>query len=106
MPLDTDNLTTVLGPVTGSGPTTLTVTASRSMSLTIGCIGKGRLTVKGALSAAAGAVLCSDASRSRDAFARYYCAHVSARPGEQIKLRVLTGTKTTWDIRVDGDPAR
>jgi hypothetical protein len=70
------------------------------MSITIGCIGKGKLIVTGALSA--GAVLCHKASRSRGAFVDYYWAHVSAPPGQDIKLRVSTGTKTMWDVRVDG----
>jgi hypothetical protein len=73
------------------------------MSLTMGCIGKGTLTVSsGPLSA--GAVLCSDASLSRGDFGGYYWAHVAARPGERIKLRVVADAKTIWDIRVDGLP--
>jgi hypothetical protein len=96
---DQNYLTAVLGPVTGAGSRTLTVTASRSMSLTMGCIGKGMLTVSGLLS---GAVLCYDASLSRGAFASYYWVHMPVRPGERIKLRVVAGAKTIWDVRVDG----
>ncbi|HUC25011.1 MAG TPA: hypothetical protein VMA73_20060 [Streptosporangiaceae bacterium] len=99
---DPNNLTTVLGPVTGTGSRTLTVTASGSMSVTIGCIGKGMLTVSGPLSA--GAVLCSDTSSSGGIFSGYYWAHVRARPGERIKLRVVADAKTIWDIRVGGLP--
>ena len=99
---DPYNLTAVLGPVTGTGSRTLTVTASRSMSVTIGCIGKGMLTISGPLSA--GAVLCSDAHVSRGVFSSYYWAHVRARPGERITLRVAADAKTIWDIRVDGLP--
>ena len=72
------------------------------MSVTIGCIGKGVLTISGTLRA--GAVLCSDASVSRGAFSGYYWAHVRARPGERIKLHVAADAKTIWDIRVDGLP--
>ena len=99
---DPNYLTAVLGPVTGTGSRTLRVTASRSMSLTMGCIGKGTLIVLGPLSA--GAVLCGDASLSRGAFGGYYWSHVSARPGERITLRVVADAKTIWDIRVDGLP--
>lgn len=102
MPLDQNYLTTVLGPVTGVGSRTFTVPASRSMSLTLACIGKGVLEVFGPLSA--GAVLCYDASLSRGVFASYYWAHVRVRPGERIKLRVVARAKTIWDIRVDGLP--
>lgn len=102
MPADPNALTVVLGPVTGTGSKTLTVTASRSMSLTIGCFGKGVLTVSGPLSA--GAVLCYDADRSRGTFAGYYWSHVQARQGERIKLRVAADARTTWDIRIDGLP--
>jgi hypothetical protein len=102
MPLDPFNLTAALGPVTGTGSGTLTVTASRTMSLTMGCIGKGILTVSGPLSA--GAVLCHDARSGRGAFASYYWAHVRAQRGERIKLRVDADAKTIWDIRVGGLP--
>lgn len=102
MPADPNNLTALLGPVTGTGSRALTVTASGSMSLTMGCIGKGMLAISGPLSA--GPVLCHDASRSRGAFASYYWAHVSARPGERLKLRVVADAKTIWVIRLDGLP--
>jgi hypothetical protein len=98
---DQNYLTAAFGPVTGAGSRTLTVTASRSMSLTMGCIGKGMLTVSGLLS---GAVLCYDASLSRGAFASYYWGHMPVRPGERIRLRVVAGAKTIWDVRVDGLP--
>lgn len=98
---DQNYLTAVLGPVTGAGSRTLTVTASRSMSLTMGCIGKGTLTVSGLLS---GAMLCYDASLSRGAFGGYYWAHMPVRPGERINLHVVAGAKTIWAIRVDGLP--
>jgi hypothetical protein len=102
MPFDANNLSAVLGPTTGTGSRTLTVTASHSMSITLGCIGKGMLTVVGPLSA--GAVLCGDASSSEGSFAGYYWSHVPVRPGERIRLRVVTDATTIWDIRVDGVP--
>jgi hypothetical protein len=98
---DPDNLTAVLGPVTGTGSRTLTVTASRSMSLTVGCIGKGMLEVSGLLS---GAFLCFAASRSAGAFGGWYWSHLPVRPGERIKLRVVADAKTILDIRVDSLP--
>jgi hypothetical protein len=98
---DPNSLTAVLGPVTGTGSSTLLVTASRSMSLTMGCIGTGMVTVSGLLS---GAMLCSGASTSRGAFAGYFWSHMRVRPGERIKLHVAAGAKTIWDIRVDGLP--
>jgi hypothetical protein len=98
---DSNNLTAVLGPVTGTGSRMLTVPASRSMSLTVGCIGKGVVEVRGLLS---GAELCKDASIGRGAFGGWYWAHLPVRPGEHIKLRVVADARTTWDIRVDGLP--
>jgi hypothetical protein len=71
------------------------------MSLTMGCIGKGMLTVYGLLS---GAMLCYGASLSRGAFGGWYWAHMPVRPGERIELRVVADAKTIWDIRVDGLP--
>ena len=71
------------------------------MSLTMGCIGKGMLTVSGLLS---GAMLCYDAGLSRGTFGGYYWAHMPVRPGERISLRIVAGAKTSWDIRVDGLP--
>lgn len=102
MPPDLNYLTVVLGPVTGTGPRTLTVTASLTMSVTMACIGKGMLTVRGPLRA--GAVLCSGTGRNRGAFVSYYWPHVRAQPGERIKLRVVADAKTIWDIRVAGLP--
>ena len=99
---DQNYLTAVLGPVTGAGSRTLTVTASRSMSLTMGCIGKGTLIVLGSLSA--GAVLCSGTSLGRGTFAGYYWSQLPVRPGERFRLRVVADAKTIWDIRVDGLP--
>lgn len=99
---DQNSLTAVLGPVTGTGTRTITVTASRSMSLTMGCIGKGALIVRGRLSA--GEVLCSSASVGRGTFLGYYWSHVRAEPGERLRLRVVADAKTIWDIRVDGLP--
>jgi hypothetical protein len=101
MPPDPNNLTAVLGPVTGSGSRTLTVTASRSMSLTMGCIGKGMLTVYGLLS---GAGFCGGPNSSGNTFGGYYWGHMPVRPGERIQLRVVADAKTTWVIRVDGLP--
>ncbi len=71
------------------------------MSLTMGCIGKGMLTVSGRLS---GAMLCYNASLSQGAFGGYYWAHMQVRPGESFKLHVVAEAKTTWDVRVDGLP--
>jgi hypothetical protein len=102
MPFGVNNLSAVLGPITGTGSRTLTVTASRAMSITMGCIGKGMLIIVGPLSA--GAVLCGDASSSEGSFASYYWSHVSVRPGERIRLRVVTDATTLWDVRVDGAP--
>jgi hypothetical protein len=98
---DPNHLTTVLGPLTGIGSRTLTVAARRSMSLTMGCIGKGELMVTGLLS---GGSLCSDTSISRGTFSGWYWAHLPVRPGERIKLRVVAHAKTIWDIRVGGLP--
>lgn len=94
-------LTTVVGPVTGTGSRTMTVKASYSMSLTVGCIGKGALTVTGLVS---GTLLCSGASTGRGIFGSWYWAHLPVRPGERIKLHVVADAKTMWDIRVDGLP--
>jgi hypothetical protein len=96
---DQNYLTAVLGPVTGVGSRTLTVTASRSMSLTMGCIGKGMLTVSGLLS---GAVYCPGGGPG--VFGGSYWANLPVRPGERIRLRIVADAKTTWDIRVDGLP--
>jgi hypothetical protein len=100
---DSNNLTAVLGPVTGTGSRMLTVPASRSMSLTVACIGKGIVEVRGLLS---GAELCKGASIGRGAFGGWYWAHLEVRPGEHIKLRVVADARTVWDIRVDGLPRR
>jgi hypothetical protein len=86
MPPDANNLTPALGPVTGTGSTTFTVTATRSMSLTMGCIGTGILTVLGPLS---GEVMCDGPSLGRGTFAGYYWSHLRARPGERLRLRIL-----------------
>jgi hypothetical protein len=80
---------------------TLTVKASRSMSLTVACIGKGMLEVTGRLS---GAFRCSGDRIGRGAFGGWYFTHLRVRPGERIKLRVHAEAKATWDIRVDGSP--
>jgi hypothetical protein len=56
------------------------------MSITMGCIGKGTLTVAGPLSAGAALRGGGDAA---GAFSSYYWSHVFwVRPGERIKLRL------------------
>jgi len=102
MPPDSNELSTVLGPVTGVGSRSLTVAASRQMSITMACIGKGELIVAGLLSA--GAVLCGSPNGA-GSFAGYYWSDVSwVRPGEKIHLRIAADATTIWDIRVDGLP--
>jgi hypothetical protein len=96
---DPNQLSAVLGPVTGHGSTTLTVTATRSMSLTVGCIGKGMLEVTGLLS---GSEKCLGARIGRGAFGGWYFTHLRVRPGERLKLRVRARAASIWDIRVDG----
>jgi hypothetical protein len=99
---DPNGLSAVLGPVTGMGSRTLTVTASREMSITVGCIGKGTLVISGPLSL--GAELCGGPDAAGTFGGGYWSDLWWVRSGERMRLQVHADAKTIWDIRVDGLP--
>lgn len=95
MPLPQANLVTVLGPVTGTGPRTITLTARHVMSYTLGCLGHHMVWLRGAASFA---VQCEDGG--------VFAGGTSRTPGHDtgakvVSLHVAAPSGTTWELRVD-----
>ena len=94
------NLTTILGPVTGTGPATLTITARRAVSITLGCRGKGLVWVRSPVGAFAAA--CGNGG----AFAGELDPHTRMAAGQRITIRIIAPAHVTWELRVDGTPLK
>lgn len=92
------NLTTILGPVTGTGPTTLTITARQAVSITLACRGKGLAWVRSPVAAFAAA--CGNGG----AFAGELDPHTRIAAGQRITIRIIAPAHVTWELRVDGTP--
>jgi hypothetical protein len=90
---------TILGPVTGTGTETLTVSARPGMSMTLGCIGTGLVWVKS--TAGSFAAACAD-DGGTFAGGRNRATHL--RPGQKIAVHVVAAAGTRWELRIDGTP--
>ncbi len=94
------NLTTILGSVTGTGPTTLTITARQAVSVTLGCRGKGLVWVRSPVGAFA--VVCGNGG----AFAGGLDPNTRMAAGQRITIRIIAPAHVTWELRVDGTPLK
>jgi len=98
MPLPQANLVTVLGPVTGAGTRTLTITARHTLSYTLGCRGHDIVWLRTTPNIAGFAVHCGDGGE----FAGESAMTPGRAAGTRLSLRITAPSGTTWELRVDG----
>jgi hypothetical protein len=100
MPLPQANLATVLGPVTGTGPATITLTARYVLSYTLGCLGHHVVWLRTTPKIASFAVQCGDGG--------VFAGESGTVPGREataeVSLRIAAPSGTIWELRVDGSP--
>lgn len=94
------NLTTILGPVTGTGSRSVTVGARRSVSITLGCLGKGLVWVRSPVGTFAAA--CGDGG----VFAGGLDSDTHMAAGQRVTIRIIAPAHVTWELRVDGTPLK
>ena len=100
MPLPRANLVTVLGPVTGTGPATITLTARHVLSYTLGCLGHHMVWLSTTPKIASFAVHCGDGG----VFGGESSRTPGRETGARVSLRIVAPSGTVWDLRVDGSP--
>jgi hypothetical protein len=90
--------TTILGPVSGSGSKTFTISARPGIAIWLGCIGKGmvRMTLPKAVGAICG--------RSGNAFAGGLTQQTHYRRGQKLTVRIVGPATGSWEFRIDGRP--
>lgn len=91
------NYTTILGPVTGVGSRTFTISARPGIAAWLGCIGKGLVWLRSPLAFAAA---CGDGG----VFAGGLTQPMHLRPGQKVTVRVVAPATTRWELRIDGTP--
>ncbi len=96
--LDKPGYTTILGPVTGSGTRTFTISARPGIAAWLGCIGKGLAWLRSPVGTFAAG--CSDGG----VFAGGVTQPTSVRPGQKVTVRVVAPPTTRWQLRIDGTP--
>jgi hypothetical protein len=92
------NYTTILGPVTGTGPRIFIIPARPGIAAWLGCIGKGLVWLRSPVMTFAAA--CSDGG----VFAGGLNQPTHLRPGQKVIVRVVAPATTRWDLRIDGTP--
>jgi hypothetical protein len=94
------NLVTVIGPVTGTGPRTLTITARHTLSYTLGCRGHRTVRLSTTPKTAGFAAQCDDGA----VFAGEAASTPSRDTRARLSLHITAPPGTTWELRVDGSP--
>jgi hypothetical protein len=94
------NLTTILGPVTGTGSRSVTVGARRSVSVTLGCLGRGLVWVRSPVGSFAAA--CGNGG----VFAGGLVQQTHMAAGQRVTMRIIAPAHVTWELRVDGTPLK
>jgi hypothetical protein len=108
MPAEFHNLPTVLGPLSGSGNKTLTVAVRATMSIEMGCLGKGS-DIAWARSPIGGfAVPCG--SPGNESFGGSYDSVQELRAdnvkvGQRVSVRITVPAGDTWQLWITGGPA-
>jgi hypothetical protein len=93
------NYVTILGPVTGTGPRTFTISARTGIAIWFGCIGKGPVWVRSPVMAVTDPS-CGD---GHSMFGEQTQA-THLRPGQKVTVRVVAPATTRWELRIDGTP--
>ena len=92
------NYTTILGPVTGTGSRTFTISARTGIAELFSCIGKGPVWARSP-------VMTIDAICGHgDTVAGEQTQPTHLRPGQKITVRVVAPATTRWELRIDGTP--
>jgi hypothetical protein len=91
--------TTILGPVSGSGSKTFTISARPGIAVWLGCIGKGTvwMTRPVAVGANSGSNTGSDFSGGLTQPTHY-------RRGQKLVVRIAGPATARWEFRIDGAP--
>jgi hypothetical protein len=92
------NYTTILGPVTGAGSRTFTISARPGIAAWFGCIGKGLVWLRSPVMTFAAA--CGDGG----VFAGGLTQPTHVTPGRKVTVRVVAPATTRWELRIDGTP--
>ena len=100
MPAPQANLVTILGPVTATGPATITLTARHVLSYTLGCLGHHVVWLRTTPKIASFAVQCGDGG--------VFAGESGTVPGREaaakVSLHIVAPFGTIWELRVDGSP--
>jgi len=91
------NYTTILGPVTGIGSKSFTISARPGIAAWLGCVGKGLVWIK---SPVAFAAKCGD----RGAFAGGQRQLTHIMRGQELSVRVVGPAGARWELRIDAKP--
>ena len=92
------NYVTILGPITGTGSKTFTIVARTGIAAWLGCIGKGLAWLRSP--ADTFDVACDDGGTW--AGGKPQPTHL--RAGQTITVRIVAGSTTRWELRIDGTP--
>jgi hypothetical protein len=90
--------TTILGPVTGIGSKTFTISARPGVAAWLDCIGKGLAWLRSPVGSFAAA--CGDGG----VFAGALTQPTHMRPGHKVTVRVVAPATIKWELRIDGTP--
>lgn len=96
---DKPNYTTILGPVTGVGSRTFTISARPGIAAWLGCIGKGLVWLRSPVMTFA-AVCGGDGG----VFGGELTQPTHVRPGQKVTVRVVAPATARWELRIDGTP--
>jgi hypothetical protein len=100
MPAPGPNMAAILGPVTGTGPRTITITARHRLRYTLSCLGRHVVWLRATPNIAGFAIQCDDGG--------VFGGGTSTTPGREVgarvSLRIAAPSGTTWELRVDGSP--
>ncbi len=90
--------TTILGPVSGSGSKTFTITARPGIAEWLGCIGKGMAVLTRPYAVVA---RCSN---SGNGFVGGLTQPTHYRRGQKLTVRITAPATARWEFRLDGAP--
>ncbi|HTR94747.1 MAG TPA: hypothetical protein VMI73_23705 [Trebonia sp.] len=105
MPTEKHRMPTVLGPVTGSGSKSFTMTIRPGMAIELGCLGNAKDWAWARSSIASFSIPCGSAAN--EPFGDTYVAARDMQrgrfsPGERMTLRVSAPAGDTWQLWVTG----
>jgi hypothetical protein len=98
MPAPEASMAAILGPVTGTGPRTITITARHRLHFTLGCLGRHMVSLLATPKIAGFAVQCDDGGVFGGAIVNTPGREIGAK----VSLRIVAPSGTTWELRVDG----